>query len=317
MRAELKLQSAGTGLLDPQQCRAALCRTTRSTPGGKVGVGVGHAVPQNGDDCRGIQLSSGAIAHAQPVVATFRDVEAQAAVRAVDFAEIRHQRSVGIGHRLVPPLTELRLVGPDLHVERAGIAIGIGDLDGRIRRRCRNRAAFIDLPVAVVVDVVVAVLVHAGVDLGVVIVAVPGLRARVAIAVAILVLVDTHRLGAVVDGGAGVGAGRGVRAAADRVDASRAGVVSELVVERHRGRGAGGENESEKDAENQRKLGHWELQSGARRATVCPALMPEQVACYFRRPSDASGHICSQSFCEYMCSDANARQISFSMNVAS
>ncbi len=253
MRAELKLQSAGTGLLDPQQCRAALCRTTRSTPGGKVGVGVGHAVPQNGDDCRGIQLSSGAIAHAQPVVATFRDVEAQAAVRAVDFAEIRHQRSVGIGHRLVPPLTELRLVGPDLHVERAGIAIGIGDLDGRIRRRSRNCAAFVDLAVAVVVDVVAALLGHAGVDFLVVVVAVTGLRTCVAVPVTILV--DT-RLGAAVGGGVGVGAGRGVRAGTDRVDTSRAGIVSELVVERHRGRGAGSENESEKDAENQRKLGH-------------------------------------------------------------
>ncbi len=258
MRAELVLQSADAGLLDPQQCRAALCRTAGSTPNREVGSRVGHTVPQDGNGRRRVQMRRGAIAHTQPSIAAFRDVEAHTAVRAEDFAEIRHQRGVGIGHRLVPPLAELSLVGPDLHVERAGVAIGIGDLDGRIRADRlggRRRTSFVGLAVAVVVDLVATLLGHAGIDVRIVVIAVTGLRTRVRVAVAVLVVVDA-RLGAVVDGGIGVGAGRSVRAGTDGVDASSAGVFVVTEVHGRRTASGGGDAEGEQDTKKHEMLDH-------------------------------------------------------------
>ena len=125
------LQSAGASLLGPPKRRAALCRTTRSTPSGQIRIAVGDALPGDRDDRRGIQLCRRAIAHAEPVVGAFRDVETQTAVRIVDLAKFRNQRRAGIGNRLVPPLAQLSLVRPDLHVERARLAVGVGDLGSR------------------------------------------------------------------------------------------------------------------------------------------------------------------------------------------
>ena len=166
MKAKLQklgLQSAGGLFLvlgRNHDRRATSIGSAWSTPDAQVRHVVGLTIPQDIDRHLRIQSCRGTISEAEPVrdriVRTFRDVEAQTAVRARNHVEDHGQGQVGIGDLFVPPGAELILIAPNLTVQGAGLTIRIRDFHKHVAGGLDHTAVFIDLPIAVVVETVAA-----------------------------------------------------------------------------------------------------------------------------------------------------------------